>query len=113
MENQTTEQPAQSEQPNVVVQDTNSQATAEVKETVLTEQPIDNFKDLIPDEYREEKSLPNLESRTFFLLSKAIGALGFFFTQIKRKKHLQSNRRFQCLKDHSLKVIENILLLSD
>ena len=56
MENQTTEQPAQSEQQNVVVQDTNSQATAEV-----TNQEI-NFKDLIPEGFKEEKSLENFNS---------------------------------------------------
>ena len=61
MENQTTEQPAQSEQPTDVVQ--NTEATAEVKETVLTtEQPTVNFKDSIPQEYREEKSLENINS---------------------------------------------------
>jgi hypothetical protein len=61
MENQTTEQPAQSEQPTDVVQ--NTEATAEVKETVLTtEQPTVNFKDTIPQEYREEKSLENINS---------------------------------------------------
>ena len=62
MENQTTEQTAQSETtPTDVVQ--NTEATAEVKETVLTtEQPKVNFKDSIPDEYREEKSLENINS---------------------------------------------------
>ena len=61
MENQTTEQAAQSEQPTDVVQ--NTEATAEVKETVLTtEQPTVNFKDSIPQEYREEKSLENINS---------------------------------------------------
>jgi hypothetical protein len=61
MENQTTEQPAQSEQPTDVVQ--NTEATAEVKETALTtEQPTTNFRDSIPDEYREEKSLENINS---------------------------------------------------
>ena len=61
MENQTTEQPAQSEQPTDVVQ--NTEATAEVKETVLTEeQPKVNFKDSIPEEYKEEKSLENINS---------------------------------------------------
>tara|TARA_B100000029_G_scaffold15028_1_gene15503 strand:- start:572 stop:1432 length:861 start_codon:yes stop_codon:yes gene_type:complete len=61
MENQTTEQPAQSEQPTDVVQ--NTEATAEVKETALTtEQPQVNFKDSIPQEYREEKSLENINS---------------------------------------------------
>ena len=61
MENQTTEQPAQSEQPTDVVQ--NTEATAEVKETALTtEQPTVNFKDSIPQEYREEKSLENINS---------------------------------------------------
>ena len=61
MENQTTEVQPQSEQPTDVVQ--NTEATAEVKETVLTtEQPKVNFKDSIPDEYREEKSLENINS---------------------------------------------------
>ena len=61
MENQTTEQPAQSEQPTDVVQ--NTEATAEVKETALTtEQPTVNFKDSIPEEYKEEKSLENINS---------------------------------------------------
>jgi hypothetical protein len=61
MENQTTEQPAQSEQPTDVVQ--NTEATAEVKETALTtEQPTVNFKDSIPEQYREEKSLENINS---------------------------------------------------
>ena len=61
MENQTTEVKPQSEQPTDVVQ--NTEATAEVKETVLTtEQPKVNFKDSIPDEYREEKSLENINS---------------------------------------------------
>ena len=54
MENQTTEQTAQSETtPTDVVQ--NTEATAEVKETVLTtEQPKVNFKDSIPEEFRQE-----------------------------------------------------------
>ena len=61
MENQTTEQPAQSEQPTDVVQ--NTEAPAEVNETVLTtEQPQVNFKDSIPEQYREEKSLENINS---------------------------------------------------
>ena len=61
MENQTTAQPAQSEQPTDVVQ--NTEATAEVNETVLTtEQPQVNFKDSIPEEYKEEKSLENINS---------------------------------------------------
>ena len=61
MENQTTEVQPQSEQPTDVVQ--NTEATAEVKETVLTtEQPQTNFKDTIPEQYREEKSLENINS---------------------------------------------------
>ena len=62
MENQTTEQTAQSETtPTDVVQ--NTEATAEVKETVLTtEQPKVNFKDSIPEEFRQEKSLENINS---------------------------------------------------
>tara|TARA_A100000172_G_scaffold13698_3_gene7232 strand:- start:375 stop:1238 length:864 start_codon:yes stop_codon:yes gene_type:complete len=62
MENQTTEQVAQSEQPTDVVQNNNTEAAAEVKETVLTEQPQVNFKDSIPDQFREEKSLENINS---------------------------------------------------
>ena len=61
MENQTTEVQPQSEQPTDVVQ--NTEATAEVNETVLTtEQPQVNFKDSIPEQYREEKSLENINS---------------------------------------------------
>ena len=61
MENQTTEVQPQSEQPTDVVQ--NTEATAEVKETALTsEQPKENFRDNIPEEYREEKSLENINS---------------------------------------------------
>ena len=61
MENQTTEQPAQSEQSTDVVQ--NTEATAAVNETVLTtDQPQTNFKDTIPEQYREEKSLENINS---------------------------------------------------
>ena len=61
MENQTTEQPAQSEQPTDVVQ--NTEATAAVNETVLTtDQPQTNFRDTIPQEYKEEKSLENINS---------------------------------------------------
>jgi len=78
MENQTTEQTAQSEQPTDVVQ--NTEATAEVKETVLTEdQPKVNFKDSIPDEYREEKSLENINSmddlvKSYLHAQKLVGA---------------------------------------
>ena len=63
MENQTTEQQAQSEQPTDVVQN-NTEATAEVNNnTALTsEQPTENFKDTIPEQYREEKSLENINS---------------------------------------------------
>ena len=77
MENQTTAPEVQSEQPTDVVQ--NTEATAEVKETDLTEQPIDNFKDLIPDEFREEKSLENINSmddlfKGYLHAQKLIGA---------------------------------------
>ena len=78
MENQTTEQPAQSEQSADVVQ--NTEATAEVKETVLTEeQPKVNFKDSIPEEYKEEKSLENINSmddlvKSYLHAQKLVGA---------------------------------------
>ena len=55
MENQTTEQPAQSEQPTDVVQ--NDTATTEVVENQET-----NFKDLIPESFKEEKSLDNFNN---------------------------------------------------
>ena len=77
MENQTTEVEPQSEQPTDVVQ--NTEATAEVKETVLTtEQPRENFKDNIPEEYREEKSLENINSmddlvKSFLHAQKLVG----------------------------------------
>ena len=73
MDNQTTEvQQPQSEQPNVVVQDTNSQATAEV-----TNQEI-NFKDLIPENFKEEKSLENINNmedlvKSFLHAQKLVG----------------------------------------
>ena len=77
MENQTTEVQPQSEQPTDVVQ--NTEATTEVKETVLTEdQPKENFKDNIPEEYREEKSLENINSmddlvKSFLHAQKLVG----------------------------------------
>ena len=77
MDNQTTAPVEQSEQPTDVVQ--NTEATAEVKETVLTEdQPKENFKDNIPEEYREEKSLENINSmddlvKSFLHAQKLVG----------------------------------------
>jgi len=77
MDNQTTEVQPQSEQPTDVVQ--NTEATTEVKETVLTEdQPKENFKDNIPEEYREEKSLENINSmddlvKSFLHAQKLVG----------------------------------------
>ena len=84
MENQTTEQTAQSEQPTEVVQ--NTQATPEANETVLTsnEEQITqtketNFKDLIPENFKEEKSLENFNNMEDFVKSylhaqKLVGA---------------------------------------
>ena len=59
MENQTTEQPAQSEQPTDVVQ-TNTEATAAVET---------NFKDLIPESFKEDKSLNNFNNMEDLLKS--------------------------------------------
>jgi hypothetical protein len=84
MENQTTEQTAQSEQPTEVVQ--NTQATPEANETVLTsnEEQLTqtkqtNFKDLIPENFKEEKSLENFNTMEDFVKSylhaqKLVGA---------------------------------------
>jgi hypothetical protein len=84
MENQTTEQTAQSEQPTEVVQ--NTQATPEANETVLTsnEEQLTqtkqtNFKDLIPENFKEEKSLENFNNMEDFVKSylhaqKLVGA---------------------------------------
>ena len=59
MENQTTEQPAQSEQPTDVVQ-TNTEATAAVET---------NFKDLIQESFKEDKSLNNFNNMEDLLKS--------------------------------------------
>ena len=72
MENQTTEQPAQSEQPTDVVQ--NDTATTEVVENQET-----NFKDLIPEGFKEEKALDNFNNMEDFVKSylhaqKLVGA---------------------------------------
>ena len=72
MDNQTTEQPAQSEQPTDVVQ--NDTATTEVVENQET-----NFKDLIPENFKEEKSLDNFNNMEDFVKSylhaqKLVGA---------------------------------------
>ena len=70
MENQTTEQPAQSEQTTAVVQNTNA--------TASTNQEV-NFKDLIPQSYREEKSLENFNNmedllKSYLHAQKLVGA---------------------------------------
>lgn len=70
MENQTTEQPAQSEQTTAVVQ--NTDATASTSQEV-------NFKDLIPQSYREEKSLQNFNNmedllKSYLHAQKLVGA---------------------------------------
>ena len=86
MENQTTAPVEQSEQPKDVAQQ--PEATPEVKDTVLaeptteqkTEQPtVINFKELIPEEYKDEKSLQNFSTMDDFVKSylsaqKLVGA---------------------------------------
>lgn len=87
MSDQTTEQTAQSEQPTAVVQDNQSQATAEVQQTVLggqdtvpqTETKEVSFKDLIPEAYKQEKALSNFNSmddllKSYLHAQKMIGA---------------------------------------
>ena len=86
MENQTTAPVEQSEQPKDVAQQ--PEATPEVKETVLTEPTTEqkteeptviNFKDLIPEDYKDEKSLQNFSTMDDFVKSylsaqKLVGA---------------------------------------
>ena len=82
MENQTTEQPAQSEQPTVV--QNNTEATAEVNTVLTNQEPVTetketNFKDLIPESFKEEKSLENFNNMEDFVKSylhaqKLVGA---------------------------------------
>ena len=76
MENQTTAPVEQSEQPKDVAQQ--PEATPEVKDTVLaeptteqkTEEPtVINFKDLIPEDYKDEKSLQNFSTMDDFVKS--------------------------------------------
>lgn len=88
MSDQTTEQSAQSEQPTAVVQDNQSQATAEVQGTVLTgketiqqtETPKEiDFKSLIPEEYKQEKALSNFNNmedllKSYLHAQKMVGA---------------------------------------
>jgi hypothetical protein len=62
MENQTTEQPAQSEQSADVVQN-NTEATEAVSNQEI------NFKDLIPDNFKEDKSLNNFNNMEDLLKS--------------------------------------------
>lgn len=83
MDNQTTAPVEQSEQQQPVATE-NTQATAET--TVLTEQPAQqtetkqyNFKDLIPESFKEEKSLQNFNNMEDFVKSylhaqKMVGA---------------------------------------
>ena len=75
MENQTTAPVEQSEQPKDVAQ---PEATPEVKETVLAEATTEqqqeepkviNFKELIPEEYKEEKALQNFSTMNDFVKS--------------------------------------------
>ena len=86
MENQTTAPVEQSEQPKDVAQQ--PEATPEVKDTVLAEATTEqvqeepkviNFKDLIPEDYKDEKSLQNFASMDDFVKSylsaqKLVGA---------------------------------------
>ena len=75
MEIQTTAPVEQSEQPKDVAQ---PEATPEVKETVLAEATTEqkqeepkviNFKELIPEEYKEEKALQNFSTMNDFVKS--------------------------------------------
>ena len=75
MENQTTAPVEQSEQPKDVAQ---PEATPEVKESVLAEATTEqkeaepkvvNFKELIPEKYKEEKALQNFTSIDDFVKS--------------------------------------------
>ena len=86
MENQTTAPVEQSEQPKDVAQQ--PEATPEVKDTVLaeptteqkTEEPtVINFKDLIPEDYKDEKSLQNFSTmddivKSYLSAQKLVGA---------------------------------------
>ena len=86
MENQTTAPVEQSEQPKDVAQQ--PEATPEVKDTVLAEATTEqvqeepkviNFKELIPEDYKDEKSLQNFASMDDFVKSylsaqKLVGA---------------------------------------
>ena len=76
MDNQTTAPVEQSEQPTDVAQQ--PETTSEVKETVLAEATTEqkeaeptviNFKDLIPEKYKEEKALSNFVSMDDFVKS--------------------------------------------
>ena len=76
MENQTTAPQEQSEQPKDVAQQ--PETTSEVKETVLAEATTEqkeaepkvvNFKELIPEKYKEEKALQNFTSIDDFVKS--------------------------------------------
>ena len=76
MDNQTTAPVEQSEQPKDVAQQ--PETTSEVKETVLAEATTEqkeaepkviNFKDLIPEKYKEEKALSNFVSMDDFVKS--------------------------------------------
>ena len=75
MDNQTTAPVEQSEQPKDVAQ---PEATPEVKESVLAEATTEqkeaepkvvNFKELIPEKYKEEKALQNFTSIDDFVKS--------------------------------------------
>ena len=86
MENQTTAPVEQSEQPKDVAQQ--PEATPEVKDTVLAEATTEqvqeepkviNFKELIPEDYKDEKSLQNFSTMDDFVKSylsaqKLVGA---------------------------------------
>ena len=74
MENQTTAPEVQSEQPKEVAQEQVAEQQTEAKPTVLadatTEQKAEepkvlNFKEMIPEEYKDEKSLQNFTTSSF------------------------------------------------
>jgi|TARA_R100001129_G_scaffold109260_1_gene75014 hypothetical protein len=78
MENQTTAPEVQSEQPKEVAQEQVAEQQTEAKPTVLadatTEQKAEepkvlNFKEMIPEEYKDEKSLQNFTTMNDFVKS--------------------------------------------
>ena len=68
MDNQTTEQPAQSDQQNVVSEPTTlAQPTTE--QVATQEKPTVDFQSLIPDNFKDDKSLSNFNNMEDLLKS--------------------------------------------